>query len=190
MGLGKIEGAFEALKKDIEVTPRSSMSHFLLGEAYFPLGQYGRAKEAYENAIAVNPACTNAYYNLARSLVKLNESAKAKECMKQFQELKAEDLKVLKDRNSAFDDMVAVRRLLARTHEDAGQICREYRELRLAEGHWKRALSLEPTSASAREHLTSFYQTAGRSENAIQMQEELVKLDPKNGMRHLVLASL
>ena len=190
MGLGKIEEAIDALKKDIEVTPRSSMSHFLLGEASFQLGKHDKAKEAYENAIALDPACTNAYYNLARSLMKLNEPSRAKECMKKFQELKAEDLKVLKDRNTAFDDMVAIRGLLARTHEDAGRIYRKYGEPRLTEGHWKRALALEPTSVSAREHLVSLYQTTGRPEDAIQMQEELVKLDPKNGMRHLVLASL
>jgi tetratricopeptide (TPR) repeat protein len=110
--------------------------------------------------------------------------------VKKFQELKAEDMKVLKDRNTAFDDMIAVRGSLARTHEDAGQIYRKYGRLPLAEEHWKRAIALEPTSVSAREHLASLYQIAGRIEDAIRMQEELVKLDPGNGMRHLVLASL
>ncbi|MDP2897539.1 MAG: tetratricopeptide repeat protein [bacterium] len=189
MGLGKVEEAVEAARKDLEVSPQSVMSHFLLGEAYFQLEKYGRAKEAYENAIALDPACTNAYYNLARSLMRLNESSRAKEYTKKFQELKAEDMKVLKDRNTAFDDMVAVRGLLAKTHADAGQIYRNYGKLRVAEAHWKRAAALEPRSISPREHLASLYQSTGNLDDAIRMHEELADLDPQNAMRHLVLAS-
>lgn len=189
MGLQKVEEAVEALQKDIHISPRSSMGHFLLGEAYFQLEKYDKAREAYENAIALDPACTNAYYNLARSLMKLNESSRAKECIEKFQELKAEDMKVLKDRNTAFDDMVAVRGLLAKTHADAGQIYRNYGKLRLAEAHWKRAAALEPKSIPAREYLASLYQSTGKLHDGIRMQEELVKLDPQNGMRYLVLAS-
>lgn len=189
MGLQKVEEAVEALQKDIHISPRSSMGHFLLGEAYFQLEKYDRAKEAYENAIALDPACTNAYYNLARSLMKLNESSRAKECMKKFQELKAEDMKVLKDRNTAFDDMVAVRGLLAKTHADAGQIYRNCGKPRVAESHWKRAAALEPKSISPREHLASLYQSTGKLDDAIRMHEELADLDPQNAVRHLVLAS-
>jgi len=190
MGLGKVEEAIEALKKDLEISPRSSMSHFLLGQAYFQLEKYDKAREAYEKAIAIDPACTNAYYNLARSLMKLRQTAKAREYMKTFQKLKAEDMKVLKSRNTAFDDMVNVRGLLATTHEDAGRIYRKYGRSRRAEEHWRRALVLDPKLTSCRVHLASLYESTGRIAEAIRIHEELVELEPGNAVRYLAVASL
>jgi protein O-GlcNAc transferase len=192
MGLGKVEEAIEALQKDLAISPKSSMSHLLLGEAYYQLGKYDKASEAYEKAIAIDPACTNAYYNLARSLMKMapTGATRARECTKTFQKLKAEDLKVLKDRNTAYDDMVNVRRSLAGTHENAGRIYNKYGEYRRAEMHWRRALHLEPKSTSCRAQLASLYESTGRMAEAIHMHEELVELEPGDAMRRLVLASV
>jgi protein O-GlcNAc transferase len=190
MALGKTQEAAEALEKDVRISPRSSLSLFALGQAHLQLKQYDKAKPAYEKAIEIDPKMTNAYYGLGTVFVRLGEREKALECMKRFQELKAEDLKILDTRNKAHDDMIGMRDALAEMHVDAGRIYRKYGKLDPAEGHWRRAASLDPTNTSSRLELAALCERTRRIPEAVRMYEEVRAAEPRNLACCLSLAAL
>jgi len=190
MGLGKVEEAAPALEEDVRISPRSSLSHFLLGQCYLQLKNFDKAKEAYQKAIEIDPNCTNAYYGLATSLTKLRQPDKAKEAMKKFQELKAEDMKVLKNRNTAYDDTLLMRIALAQTHDEAGRVYRKEGNIQQAEKHWERAAALDPKKSSYRLQLAALYEATRRIPDAIRMHEEVMRLEPENAGCCFALASL
>ncbi|NIO21011.1 MAG: tetratricopeptide repeat protein, partial [Candidatus Aenigmarchaeota archaeon] len=97
------------LEKDIKISPGSSFSYFLLGQIYLRQEEYEKARDNYEKAIEIQPNYTNAYYGLFTLSAKLKQQDKAKEYMSIFKKLKAEDMKILKERNEAVDDLLDMR---------------------------------------------------------------------------------
>jgi len=180
--LGKTEEAIEALKKDLEITPRAFRSHFLLGQAYLQLKQYKQAKTSYQAAIQLRGEYMNAYYGLATACARLGEREQAKQYREKFKELQARDLQNLKRQNKSFDDLLATRRQVAATYSEIGPYYARNGDLQKAERLWRKAAALDPTNGDCRLQLVELYWKSHRNAEALQVCEQLRKLDPKNAL--------
>ena len=180
MGLGKQKEAIEELEKDIKISPNSGFSYFLLGQGYLQEKEYEKAKKNFEMSVALQPSYTNAYYGLFTVCGRLKERAKAQKYMAIFKKLKAEDMKILKDRNSAFDDLVVMRKGVAETYIDAERIYRAHGMVEKAEELLEMAATLDPKNTVCFMKLASLYQMTNRISDALEMHKKISQIEPEN----------
>jgi tetratricopeptide (TPR) repeat protein len=192
MGLNRHGEAIEALQKEIDISPESSFSYFLLGQEYLQQKQYEQAKAAYEKAIALQPDMTNAYYGLFNVCARLGQRDKAREHMATFKKLKADDMKVLKDRNDAFNDLIDMRQDAAETFLKAAQAYQAAGKLPRAEQLLKRATQLHPQDGTYHLHYGALAMQMGNLPAAEQAFRKVIELAPQSsrgysGLAHLYL---
>ena len=192
MGLNRHDEAIEALQKEIEISPTSSLSHFLLGQEYLQQKQYEQAKAAYEKAIAVQPDMTNAYYGLFTVCARLGQRDQAKQHMATFKKLKAGEMKDLKDRNDAFNDLIDMRKDAAQTFLKAAQAYQIVGKLPRAEQLLKRATQLHPQDGTYHLHYGALAMQMGNLPAAEQAFRKVIELAPQSargysGLAHLYL---
>ena len=185
MGLGKQKEAIEELEKDIQITPNPVFSYFMLGQGYLQHKEYEKAKKNYEKATALRPDYTNAYYGLFTVCTRLKQRAKAQEYMAVFRKLKAEDMKILKDRNDVFEDLVNMRKGASETYMHAGKMYQDSGDLKRAEELLKRATTLTPKNMVCFMKLASLYQMTNQIPNALQMHKKISQIEPENPICYL-----
>jgi len=178
--LGRQTEAIEELKKEIKISPRSSFSYFLLGQQYLQQKDYEKARKSYEKAIDLEPNNTSAHYGLFTVYTRLNQPDKAQQHLASFKKLKAEDMKVLKDRNDAYNDLLEVRKGAAETFVFAGQIYLEQGKLQQTEELLKRATTLDPNNTAPLIRLASMYQTSNRIPEALEIFKKVSEIEPDN----------
>jgi tetratricopeptide (TPR) repeat protein len=190
MGQNNQSQAIEELEKDIKISPRSSFSYFLLGQLYLQQNEYEKARDNYEKAIEIQPNYPNAYYGLFTLSARLKQQDKAKEYMTLFKKLKDEDMKILKDRNEAIDDLIDMQKGAAETYLLAGQMYQAGGDFQKAEELFKKAATLNPEDTQCLEKLASLYITRNRITDAIQLYRKISKIDPKDPICYLNIGIL
>lgn len=180
MALGRHDEVMAELEKEIRISPQSSMSYFLLGQEYLQKKEYDKAKRNYEKAVSLQPNHTNAYYGLFTVCSRLKQPDEAKRHMATFKRLKAEDMKVLKDRNSAFDDLVSVRKSLAETYVEAHRLYRKRGDTQKAEELLERANALDPENTEALIELASLCAASNRMSEALELNKRVIEIEPNN----------
>ena len=190
MGQNKQSEAIEELEKDIKISPGSSFSYFLLGQIYLSQKEYEKARDNYEKAIDIQPNYTNAYYALFTLSAKLKQPDKAKEYMAIFKKLKAEEMKFLKDRNEAVDDLIDMRKGAVDTYLLAGQMYQARGNFQKAEEILKKAATLDPNNILCLERLASLYLTSNRITEAIPLYIKISEINPKDPLCHLNIGIL
>ncbi len=190
MGQNKQNQAIEELEKDIQISPRSSFNYFLLGQLYLRQKEYEKARNNYEKAIEIQPNNTNAYYGLFTLSARLKQQTKANEYMAIFKKLKAEDMKILKDRNELVDDLIDMRKGAVETYLLAGQMYQAERNYQKAEELLKRATTLDPNNILCLERLASLYLTGNRLTNAIPLYKKISEIEPKDPLCYLNIGIL
>ncbi len=196
MGLGKPQEAIAALRDEIRVSPGPNHNDWLSGDyclaarAYQQLAEYEKASQNFQKAIQMQPDCTEAYYGLATVCARLGESDKARRYMAKFKTLKDQDRAADMGRRRHATDIDWVRRIVARTHTDAGRVYSGHRKLRKAEEHWQKAAKLDPKNAACRRDLALLYERSGRDREALEICKQLREIDPKNAQYHLNLGVL
>ncbi|MCK4822014.1 tetratricopeptide repeat protein [bacterium] len=182
--LGRAEEAIMALQKNIEISEKPINSYFMLGKQYLLLKEYEKAKKCYETVIRMQPAHVSAYYGLATACERLGQKDKFKDYIEKFKELKAGEMQALKARDSAFDDLVSLRRNVAQTHTRIGQFYYVRKNSQKAEELLRRAATLDPKHSDCRILLASLYQQDGRVAQALQLHEQLAMIEPHNTVHH------
>jgi len=190
MGQNKQGEAIKELEKDVNISPRPSFSYFLLGQLYLQQNEYEKARDNYEKAIEIQPNYTNAYYGLFTLSAKLKQQDKAEEYMAVFKKLKAEDLKILKDRNEAEDDLINMRKGATETYLLAGKMYQEGGNSQKAEEILKKATTLDPNNTLCLERLASLYLTSNRLTDAIPLYIKISEINPKDPLSHLNIGIL
>jgi superkiller protein 3 len=185
MGQDKKSQAIVELEKDIKITPGSSFSYFLLGQLYLQQNEYEKARNYYEKAIEIQPDYTNAYYGLFTLSTKLKQQEKAREYMAVFKKLKAEEMKVLKDRNEAANDLIDMRKGAVGTYLLAGQMYQSGGNFLRAEEILKKATTLDPNNILCLERLASLYLTSNRLTDAIPLYTKISEINPEDPLSHL-----
>jgi tetratricopeptide (TPR) repeat protein len=191
MGLNRHDEAIEALQKEIRIAP-TSFSYFLLGQEYLQQKQYQEAKDSYEKAIAAQPDMTNAYYGLFNVCARLGQRDEAKKHMATFKKLKAGEMKDLKDRNDAFNDLVDMRQDAAETFLKAAQAYQAIGKLPRAEQLLNRAIQLDPQDATYHLHFGALAMQMRNLPAAEQAFRKVIELAPQSsrgysGLAHLYL---
>ena len=187
LGLGKPNEALVAFQQELKISPNSARSRFLLGQTYRQLGQHLEAKERYEAVLQLDPDYTEAYYVLAIVCARLRLQDEAAEYRKRFQELKDRDWANLQGIRSVFDreeSLFSSSRNVARTLTNVGLAYRQHGYAWTAEKHWRRAAILDPEDTVCREELAALYQQNRRTEEALQVCEQLREIAPKNARYH------
>lgn len=190
MGLGRQTEAIDELEKDIRISPHSATSHFLLGQLYLQRKEYEKAREHYEKTIAINPDHTNTYYGLFTLYTRLKDSAKAREYMTTFRKLKTEDMKVLKDRNNAFEDLIKMQKGAAETFMRAGQIYEIKKDMQRVEKLLNKAVTLDPKNTTCLHRLAYVYVRTNRAIDALQVYKKIGNIDPEDTFGHLNIGLL
>jgi tetratricopeptide (TPR) repeat protein len=190
MGQNKQNQAIEELEKDIQISPGSASSHFLLGQLYLQQKEYEKAGNNYEKAIEIEPSHTNAYYGLFTLSIRLKQRDKAKTYMAIFKKLKAEDMKVLKDRNKAVVDLMDMQKGAAETYLLAGQTYQADGNFQKAEELYKKAVTLNPENTQCLGKLASLYIAGRRIDDAISIYKRISEIDPNDPVCHLNIGIL
>jgi superkiller protein 3 len=184
MCMGKAEEAVKAFQKDIEISGQSVHSQFMLGKQYQLLKEYEKAGKCYETVIKMAPGYTQAYHGLATVYAMLGEKGKARGFMETFRNLKDEEMKALKERDSRSNDLASVHQAVAQAHTDIGQLYYLRRSSAKAEQLLQRAATLDAKQTGCRILLTELYQQDGRVIPALQLHEQLVMIEPHNAVHH------
>jgi tetratricopeptide (TPR) repeat protein len=179
LGLGQGDKAIEALEREVKFQPQSSMSYFLLGQEYLQTKLYEKACTHYETAIRLDPQLTNAYYGLFTAHSRLQQPEKAREYLSTFKTLKAQDMKALKDRDDAYNDYQSVKHSVVNTLMTAESLYHSEGMLPAAEALLQRVLEFQPEHIPALMNLADIYQTSQRAHLALQINQTIVRLDPK-----------
>ena len=180
MCLGKAEEAIEAFQKDIEISGQSVHNQFMLGKQYQLLKEYEKAGKCYETVIKMAPGYAQAYHGLATVCAMLGEKEKSKGFMETFRNLKDEEMKALKERDSRSNDLASVRQTVAQAHTDVGQLYYLRRSSAKAEKLLQRAATLDPEQSECRVLLASVYMQDGRLEQALKCYEQISHIKPDN----------
>jgi tetratricopeptide (TPR) repeat protein len=190
MALGRPEEAVAPLKKDIEISPDAGTSYFELGQAYRQLKEYEKAKESYQAAVRIRPDYTNAYYGLALACQRLGRTDEFGTYMEEFQRLKAHNRQTDRDLRSAYDDVTSARQSVAQTHTEAGQVYFGHGNLQSAQQHWQRAARLDPKNTVCRMQLVAVYVEGQKDREALQVCEELSRIDPDDAVTYINIGVL
>ena len=190
MGLGKHSEAIAELNEEVQIAPQSAQAYFLLGQEHLQQTDYDKAKANYERAIALDPNLTNAHYGLFTVHTHLKNRDQAKHYMETFKKLKAEDMKVLKDRNEARDDLLSMQQGAAETFRLAGRLRMARGALAEAERLFKRAVELDPHRPTTLGDLASLYMMSNRPVEALEAYRRAKAMKPNDPICHLNLGVL
>ena len=178
---GRPDDAIPELQKDLEATSDAANSHRLLGEAWFQLKQYEKARQSYEAAVRVQPGLPKAYYGLAMTCARLKLTEKSKEYHRRFQELTAERQQTVRHFLHVYDPLKTTRESTAHTHTNAGRVYHAHEFARRAEQLWRRAAEIDPNNVDCRIRLASLRQRQGRPSDAIELFSQVIEVDPNHG---------
>jgi len=178
--MGRTQEAAAALEKEIQRSPRSSHYHFLLGQAYFQQREHEKAAQCYQKAIETEPESSEPYYGLASVCTRLGQADKAREYMEKFQGLRDREEQANEGLLREPDERPDMILILAWIHVDAGTFCATHLRPKEAEGHWRRAASLDPRDRPCRQALAGLYRRSGRLPEALELYEQLRQIDPGN----------
>jgi len=188
--MGKPEEAVAALKKEIKISPGDGENYFLLGQAYLQQKEYEKAAEGYKRALEIQPDSSKACYGLAIAYARLGQGDKAREYRGKFKKLRSEEDEAVGARRRRADDRAWAAKVLARIHADAGRMYYGHGNLREAEEHWRTAAALDPTNWTCRQGLVHLYLRNRRQGEALEICEQLRRIDPKNATYHLNTGAL
>ena len=183
--LGKTKEAITALEKDVRISGASVDNYFMLGNQYLLLQEYKKAKHFFEIVIKAQPSHTSAYYGLATSCERLGEKEDFKNNIEKFRKLKEQEMKALKARDRAFDDLASLRQNVAQTHTSIGQFYYAGGKVQKAEELLRRAAELDPRHSECRILLASLYQQNGRLTQALEFHKQLSRIEPNNAIHHI-----
>ncbi|MDP6544828.1 MAG: tetratricopeptide repeat protein [Phycisphaerae bacterium] len=183
IGLGRPKEAVAALRQDVKISPRASVSHFYLAQAHQQLGQYDKAKDSYMTAMRIDPEYAEACYGIALASARLGQEEDAAKYREKFEEIKTRKWKSLpsvEDVTNRQEALETLRRAVAHTHTNAGMICFDNGHFAVAEKHWQRAALLDPNDTVCRSELLGLYGRDGRNDRAMEVCEQLCRINPKN----------
>jgi tetratricopeptide (TPR) repeat protein len=183
--LGRYDEVIKEAEEELKITPQSSLSYFLLGQGYLKQKEYEKAKKYYETAIELKPDYMNAYYGLITICSRLKLKDEAEEYQATFKKMKADERKVLMDRNKTFDDLVTIRKSLAKTYSHVENMYQKKGNFQAAEKFLRKAITLDPNNTEYLMNLGFMFQSNNRPRDALQMYEKIREIEPDNMIHHM-----
>ena len=178
MQLGKAGEVVELLGA-IETTDSGSLEHnFSFAEAYLQLEEYAKAEEKLRAFVRMSPTDRDAHYLLATACAKQGKEEQAGQYMEKVERLYDDERKTRQMRHVLRGD--AAKGILASIYLLAGQVYQDRGILAEAETHWQKGRAADPADTKARKALADFHQRQGRTAEAVEILEEIRKIEPEN----------
>ncbi len=178
MASGEQDMAIEELEKGLALMPYYVDGHELIAQLYLQRKEYEKARDHYETATKIRPDYTSAYYGLISVYSRLKQPEKVKKNMAIFKRLKAEDMKTLKDRNAAYDDLLLTKAAVAETCAYAQMLYQARGDMKRAHELLVRGLAIDPNSVTCLDGIGFLYLSSGHLQDALVAYTKLVEIDP------------
>ena len=177
--MGKPAEALTALQEEVRISPGNGEYQFLLGRAHLQLHEYPEAVKYYEKALEIEPRNSKACYGLSVSYSRSGQPDKAKRMRDKLKSIRAEeDTAVSQRRKNDFNRDWAIQ-TLTRTLTGAGVVYNRNGVPQKAENCWRQAAALDEKSKACRHALADLHTQQGRLPEAIEICEQLQRIDPK-----------
>lgn len=180
-----LPAAVAALEKEISLSPGESENYDLLGQAYLELKQYDKARDSYQKAVELDSQDSTAYYGLGTAYLRLGQREKATQPMERFRSLQDEAAAADRHGRMAGRALWNGLTLLAETHDHVGRVYLTRENVRKAVHSWQRAAAVDPNDIFSREQLFNMNAHQGRAIEALELCQQLRKIDPGNAVYHL-----
>ena len=166
--LGHADDAIEYIKKAVSLKPEYAAAWNDLGNALSEVSQSKQAEEAYRRSIEINPGDRRMLNNLVGLLRKQGKPAEALEACEQA-------VRIRHNADSFCD--------LGRLQKDFGRVSE-------AVGSFRKALEMEPNRPDILRHLCGALRLQQRWQEARQVCEEWLRLEPENPVARHIHAAL
>ena len=185
MQLGQYQEAQQLLEKEIHPRGDNVARSLLLGAVHLELRQYEDAEQSYKKVLELDPNSPHACYGLYQVYSRLKDREKAAAYLKQFQQGKSQWRKtkkktVVRNLSQADSEVNFYARCLARLCADARKLYMAKGDRQTTEWLLTQAVELDPNSIAHRAALMSFYEDAGRVQEALDVCRVIKRLDPNN----------
>jgi len=190
MASGLQDFAVATLEQGLVLLPDHASGHELLARLYLQRQVYDKAQDHYSEAIRIEPNYTPAYYGLMSVYSRLNQPARVQENRAIFKRLKAQEMKDLKDRNEAYDDLQLTRASAAETFAQAEQFTTKQKDNLRAFELLARGLAIDPNSIMCLEGMGALYFGSGRVPDALKAYRKITRIDPGRMIGYLNIGML
>ena len=184
--MGRLDEALSILEEEMKRSPDLTDKYVIMGKIRFQRKEYEQAVEAYAEAARRRPRESHPYYGLATASARLGQSDKAREYMETFKRLRAVEDDASATRRRATHKMRPAAQILSQVLVDAGRVYEARKQYEQAETYWRRAATLDPANTASRIQLVNRYRSTQRARDAVEVCEQLRRLDPDNATYHLV----
>ncbi len=181
----RTEQALAVARQCVQRFPEQAENHYWLGQAYLQHEDYEAASRSYEQTLRLAPEYTPALHSLAAAAARMGDKDRAAQYQKRFAELKAVQLEAERQEARNFDDLASRRQALTKRHAVAGVLQLQVGDPRMAEAHWLRAAAIDSQELTTRQALATLYEQQARTAAAIQVLEELCRLEPEQAEHFL-----
>ncbi|GEM_PF-1845730 len=186
---GRPQEVVVVLEAALQQDPRS-LGYYLLGQAFFQLGDYEKARDSYRKATQLWPDYAEAYHGLAQSCFRLNLDSEAAAAMEKFRSFGKPEQYSQRLRAGTKSDEELMREGAAALYAEAGRIYLLAERHRDAEVLWNRALQLDPSNRSALQSMAFVRRKEGRWRETKFYLSHLAQLEPQNPSYSLEIGRL
>ncbi len=181
----RTEDALAVARQCVRRFPAEAENHFWLGQAFLQHEDYDAASRSYEQSLRFAPDYSPAHHSLALAAARMGDKQRAAQHQKRFAELKAIELEAERQEARNFDDLASRRQSLSKRHAVAGVLQLQVGDPRMAEAHWLRAAAIDSQELATRQALATLYEQQARTAAAVQILEELCRLEPERAEHFL-----
>ncbi len=178
--LNRMDEAIQAFQNELKYHPEDASTHIYLGDRFFAANQLEEAEKHALLAKKYQPILPEPYYLLGKIYRKQGKKEEAKQVLQTFQQQKKHEQEFIEEAESDDPKLENPSIAAAKTHLEAGAVYYQMRNDAKADYHFKRVLSLDPRNATARYNLALMYQQAGKIDQAAQLYQELIAINPDN----------
>ncbi len=190
MTLKQWDNAIEVLHEEMQLSPHSARTHYLLGRAYSQQNLFREAASHYEKTIALDPNWTGAYYELATALMSSGQRNEAQHYRRLFRERKQQDKAGASYGYTEQEDLIKAKKTLTGLCAGAADLYQAAHQDALTLALLKRAVILDPNNLGGRKRLASRYQALGRLPEALVECEQIARLTPDDPVCQMLIGSL
>ncbi len=187
--LGELDRADSVLRKGFESFPDDASLYIQRGMIDTQLRRFETAEKAFRRAIELGDSSKSTQIMLANVLARLGRVTEAQEVRV---EIENRD-KIAKQGDSITFEasyQKTLRGLAVRFFKLGSQIALANRKPLKAEGWLLRTIAIAPNDLSTYMELSAVYRRSNRLEEALEVQERLLELQPQNVLNYVNLASV
>jgi len=179
---GKFKLAIEQYQKALQLDQDLAEAYHGLGHIRLKQNQAEQALESYQEAIKREPYNQAFHYNLATAYRRLNRMKEARDQMEFFQETKAYQDTIQRQRKESQKNPknVLLHAQMAETHLAVNNINE-------AIGAYQTAITLQPSFVIGHDNLGTIYTQQGKFEKAIDAFQKVIQLDKNSAEPYLKL---